>query len=209
MGEVDVKRLTLFTVAIATLILATALTAQVVTAAPDKTAICHRTASDSNPYVLIRPDHKSHDAHLGEVAAGPAPQHPPKNGRQDYIASKYEIQYGCGATPPPPPSFGRTIADITICQDPRAIIRLGNYDSQPRRFLARWVRAKDGEVRKYWFTVQPDSIKIVPRKWVLGKTMVWVKNEKGVKIASTWVSRKNNVGRCPVFTTAMPIRNGY
>lgn len=167
-------------------------------AAPDKTAICHRTASDTNPYVLIRPDHKSHDAHLGEP--GNANQHPPKHGRQDYIASQYEIKHGCGATPPPPPHpWVQTQADIIICQDPRAEITLQNPDTKPRTFLARWVRAKDGEVRKYRFTVQPKSVKHVPRKWVLGKTMVWVKNERGIKIASVWVSRKNNVGRCPTY----------
>lgn len=126
---------------------------------PDKTGICHRTAADSNPYVLIFPDHKSHDAHLGEADAGPAPQHPAKGGRQDYVASDREVAQGfCGDQPPPPPPPPPVFApdaSFIVCGDPRLLLTLDNGESTvpvtfnvtftnasgARRYVTKWVDA--------------------------------------------------------------------
>ncbi len=53
---------------------------------PDhKVGICHRTASDTNPYVYIEVDEVAVSAHIGESA------HPSKDGRNDYLAPNGEV----------------------------------------------------------------------------------------------------------------------
>lgn len=73
-----------------------ALVAGTASATPQgKVSICHRTASDKNPYVLITVNQNAVDAHVGEGA------HPAKNGREDYFASGSEIEQGfCGEVGP-------------------------------------------------------------------------------------------------------------
>lgn len=67
-----------------------------------KVAICHRTASDSNPYVLITVNENAVSAHIGADA------HPAKNGREDYFASAGEIEQNfCGEVPPNPDRLAR------------------------------------------------------------------------------------------------------
>src|ERR1051325_765932 len=45
-----------------------------------KTTICHRTGSNSNPYVIITISNNALPAHFGENA-----HHPDKNGRSDHL----------------------------------------------------------------------------------------------------------------------------
>lgn len=67
-----------------------------------KVAICHRTASDSNPYVLITVNENAVSAHIGPDA------HPAKNGREDYFASPGEVEQNfCGEVPPNPDRLAR------------------------------------------------------------------------------------------------------
>lgn len=67
-----------------------------------KTTICHRTASDKNPYVLITINNSALPAHIGPDA------HPAKNGREDYVASAAEVEQGfCGEVPPNPDRTAR------------------------------------------------------------------------------------------------------
>jgi Tfp pilus assembly protein FimV len=51
-----------------------------------KVAICHRTASDSNPYVFIEVDVASLDAHLNNLPGHPAKTNPDGTPRNDYLA---------------------------------------------------------------------------------------------------------------------------
>lgn len=67
-----------------------------------KVAICHRTASDKNPYVLITVNENAVSAHIGPDA------HPAKKGREDYFASEGEVEQGfCGEVPPNPDRTAR------------------------------------------------------------------------------------------------------
>jgi hypothetical protein len=169
-----------------------------VTATPnhEKVDLCHRTASDSNPYVFIQVDPASLPAHLNNL-----PGHPQKHGRDDFLPSEWQIANRTCAPetppPPPPPTPGTTDASIIICQDPRAIISLFNYDDEPRTFLVRWVRASNGEVQRRYKTLPAESDKTLSPKWVLGRTMVWVKDEDGNRLDAAFVNRRNNIGRCP------------
>jgi len=64
---------------------------------PHKVGICHRTASDTNPYVYIEVDVAALKAHIGADA------HPPKSGRYDYLAPNGKTDCK-GATPSPTPT---------------------------------------------------------------------------------------------------------
>ena len=89
-------------------------------------------------------------------------------------------------------------ATITICGDPKADITLVNGSNVPRSFRVRYVRAKDGTVANFRKTVPANTTKHLTRRWVAGHTMVWVKGERGERLASVFVNRKNNSGPCPV-----------
>lgn len=73
------KRLFLTLAAVGAIFLAG--TAQATATQHAKVGICHRTASDSNPYVYIEVAQAAVKAHIGPNA------HPPKSGRYDYFAS--------------------------------------------------------------------------------------------------------------------------
>jgi len=50
----------------------------------DKTTICHRTGSNSNPYVIITISNNALKAHIGDDA------HPAKSGRTDHILDNHD-----------------------------------------------------------------------------------------------------------------------
>jgi hypothetical protein len=147
------------------------------TAYPDKTGICHRTASDSNPYVLIFPDANSHDAHLGETKADhpaiesqmKANQHKPKHGRQDYVASERELKQGyCGDKPPKDPVFDPEV-EWMVCGDPRLLIEFTNDGDKPVRFKHGFRSATTGAWTIKYTWVAPGETKQFVR-WVKGRS---------------------------------------
>jgi hypothetical protein len=78
-------RIAMFSLAIAAMTVSTA-TSAFATAPPDhKVGICHRTGSETNPYVFIVVDVASLDAHFNVN-----PGHPPKDGREDFYANSAE-----------------------------------------------------------------------------------------------------------------------
>lgn len=57
------------------------------TAPPDhKVGLCHRTASDTNPYVFITVDVASLDAHLNNLPGHPAKTNADGSPRNDFLA---------------------------------------------------------------------------------------------------------------------------
>jgi hypothetical protein len=80
----NLKRVLWTALTITTLVLTAAFlrpVTSVVTAQADRVGICHRTGSDTNPYVFIEVSENAVPAHIGPDA------HPPLNGREDFLAS--------------------------------------------------------------------------------------------------------------------------
>jgi hypothetical protein len=80
----NLKRVLWTALTITTLVLTAAFlrpVTSVVTAQADRVGICHRTGSDTNPYVFIEVSRNAVPAHIGADA------HPPLNGRADFLAS--------------------------------------------------------------------------------------------------------------------------
>lgn len=81
-------------------------------AATEKVGLCHRTASDSNPYVYIEVAHAAVDTHLNNGKG-----HPPKDGRNDYLADNASA---CEqeVTPSPSPSAASPSPSATPTSEP-------------------------------------------------------------------------------------------
>ena len=69
-----------------------------------KVGICHRTASDTNPYVYIEVDEASLDAHLNNLPGHPAKTNEDGSPRNDYLADGPEDCEVNEPSPSPSPS---------------------------------------------------------------------------------------------------------
>jgi outer membrane biosynthesis protein TonB len=79
-----------------------------------KVQLCHRTASDTNPYVLIEVDEAAVDTHLHNGQGHPAKENPDGSPRNDYLYVKGEAECEPGdpeepeVTPTPTPEVTPT-----------------------------------------------------------------------------------------------------
>lgn len=136
-------------------------------AAGQRLPICHRTASETNPYVVIRPDSASWFAHLDNHV-----NHTPKNGRQDKFATEWsDGSFRCSQepkTPPPTSRYARPDASIILCGDPRAFITMDNTDANiATTFRIVYWRGRDGERVVQRKTLAAGGTRTIKR-WVKG-----------------------------------------
>jgi hypothetical protein len=160
------------------------------TKGPDhKVPLCHRTASDSNPYVFIEVDVASLPAHLNNL-----PGHPRKHGRDDFLPSAWQIAHrtcadepsapGGNTEPTPPlgevgpqtPSVAPKAAFVGPCADPRLKAAFVNLSDEPVTFRWSFRRAKDGVRKVVVKTIPPSTAKITKWRWVRGRgSHVWIR----------------------------------
>jgi hypothetical protein len=190
---------------IASLLVAAFLAAPAVAVAsqPDhqdhKLPICHRTASDSNPWVIISPDKASWKAHLDLHV-----NHNPKDGRGDKFAILWsDGVYRCTKEPPPPPpNDGQIVVDGIVCGDPRVILHSHSMWEEDRILKIRYVDARTKEV-VVRYRKAPPGHKTYHPFWVQGKTIFSVRDQSsahrfdpGELLFRTWVGPKQNIGPC-------------
>ena len=146
---------------------------------PHKTTVCHRTASDSNPYVLITVDVASLPAHLNNL-----PGHPEKHGRNDFLPF---ANGRCYQDP------GQPVSDFTAtgwlagpCADPRVRAHMDNTASDTTAVYR--IKYRDGRnIRKtFRKEVGPGEYRKSFWLWVYGqgqvvRLVVW---EKGNRLAT-------------------------
>ena len=158
------------------------------TKGPDhKVGLCHRTASDSNPYVYIEVDVASLPAHLNNL-----PGHPQQHGRDDFLASAWQVKHRtCDEEPPKvevgvqalPPSRPPVAEFIGPCADPRLKAAFVNLSDEPVTFRWSFRRGKNGERRVVTKTIAPFSVKVTQWRWVLGRgSHTWIRAD-GQRVA--------------------------
>ena len=125
-----------------------------------KLPICHRTAADSNPWVLITPDKRSWFAHLDRHV-----NHNPKNGRGDKFAHLWsDGSYRC--TKEPPKRFAPKAGFGPVCGDPWTYGKFNNRRSEVAAvFTMYWVNGR-GVNKAESKTVAPGGWKRTNWRWV-------------------------------------------
>lgn len=176
-----------------------------------KLPICHRTASDSNPYVIISPDSASWYAHLDNHV-----NHTPKNGRADKFAIEWsDGSYRCTeeppVTPPNPPVTPptRTLAPGPIiipgelrvrgyvCGDPRVRVRINNTGPTKLGYQLIFRSAKTGKYKAVTKNAKPNTNRWLHPRWVKGGSRFTVISSDSAVLWQTRVNRANNIGACP------------
>ena len=98
-----------------------------------KVTICHRTGSETNPYVMIRISENALPAHIDDESHR---AHPPKNGRVDFIAEGDDCSTGEEPPPPPPPpppgtnggGCNASSSSSNTTGNQQGLINIGNVD---------------------------------------------------------------------------------
>ncbi len=156
-----------------------------------KIAVCHRTASTSNPYVFIRVSgHAKVQAHLSGQGKG----HFATRVGLDFLPSTWQRKHStCRERSL---THRHTTATILLCGDPKADITLRNRGDVTEKFIIKFTRARDGvRVRQVKY-VGSNTTRTLSRKWVKGQTWVVVRNA-GTTLARVKVTRRNISGPCP------------
>lgn len=141
---------------------------------------------------------------FGRLPFGPFPVWYSVQQGGSYIQGSTTLNCVSPPPPPPPPPFdpptagpggGGQSADILICGDPRALIRLRNTSDEPAVFVVRFVSARTKQAVVKRIRVRPNTTRVIKR-WVQGGTRVVVRSD-GLLLDATRVNRRNNVGACP------------
>lgn len=135
----------------------------------DKPPICHRTASDSNPYVIVRPAKPSYQSHLSHL--DPAHYgHPDKHGRHDFFA--YEWRDGSfRCTEEPPVRFDPRIR-IRVCGDPWLLLTINNRRSNVPVTYRFYFTNGRGASRTFAATIPAGGRDVLMPRWVKARSMV-------------------------------------
>jgi hypothetical protein len=152
---------------LAGVLLATMVGGSTAMAGQAKHYICHRTASESNPYVLI---HVATPAKVQAHLSGDLKGHFDTRVGGDYLPTQYEIANGCGATPPEPRLDSRL--NTRVCGDPRLLITINNRRSNvPVTYRVR-IRHANGGYRTFTKTVPAGQRDVLMPRWVKGRSYV-------------------------------------
>lgn len=145
-----------------------------------KAYVCHRVAGQGqskNGYNFITVDEHSLDTHLGDERSGPANQHPPKKGRQDFVPNAWQIaNRTCADRPPVIQRFNPKLV-VRVCGDPRLILTINNRRSTvPVTYYFSFVRARDGERVYKRKTVGAGERDVLYPFWVKGRSLLIIHN---------------------------------
>lgn len=133
-----------------------------------KKPICHRTASESNPWVIITPDRASWFAHLDRHV-----NHNPKNGRADKFAHLWsDGSYRC--TKEPPPKVWNPRGGIgPVCGDPWTYGKFNNKQNDYAADYYMWWTNGKGIKKNLTKRLAPGEWKKTGWRWV--KLDTWVR----------------------------------
>jgi hypothetical protein len=188
----------------------------------DKLYVCHRTASETNPYVLIHvPNPAQLQAHLNGTAKG----HFPTRVGDDYVPTQYEIDNGCGTKPEPKPTptpeptpeptptpepEPKPVPKVTMpeprvsvrsCGDPRLLVTLSNYGTGTIRYTITVTTQNKGRVTLVR-RVGPNSTKVLAPVWYKGGTKVVIRANGKVIVKRSYKTRGWGKGSCPASLRA-------
>lgn len=146
-------------------------------AGQQKYYVCHRTASETNPYVLI---HVASPAKVQAHLSGEGKGHYKTRVGQDYIPTSHEIKHGCGSTPPPPKDRFAAFFKTRVCGDPRLLITINNRRSTVPVTYRFWFTNGRGEPRTFAKTVPAGERNVLMPRWVKGRSYLrWTVSAPG------------------------------